>query len=94
MSMMACSATELELEPGACTTAIPRSVAAGRSTMSSPTPCRPITFRFGSAAMSEREQSGLERKRMPAASFASAIMPASVSGVGDDGDARFRLHAA
>ncbi len=38
MSMIACSATEFELEPGACTTATPRSVAAGRSTMSSPTP--------------------------------------------------------
>ena len=38
MSMRACSATESEFEPGACTTAMPRRVAAGRSTVSSPTP--------------------------------------------------------
>src|SRR5215470_16087450 len=79
MSRIACSATELELEPGACTTGMPSSVAAARSTMSRPTPCRPITLRFGNADMSAREQRGLERNRMPAASLASAIMPASLS---------------
>ena len=79
ISMMACSATELELEPGACTTATPRSVAAGKSTMSRPTPWRPTTFRRGQAAIRPRVQSGLERKRIPSASWAAATMPASVS---------------
>src|SRR4029453_14762954 len=79
MSMIACSATELELEPGACTTATPSSVAAGRSTMSRPTPCRPTTLSLGHAAILARLQSGLARNRMPSASFAAAIMPASVS---------------
>ncbi len=79
ISMIACSATEFELEPGACTTATPRSVAAGRSTMSRPTPWRPTTLSFGQAAIRLRVQSGLDRNRMPSASLATAIMPASVS---------------
>src|SRR6266496_2708793 len=79
MSMIACSATELELDPGAWTTATPRSVAAGRSTVSRPTPWRPTTLRLLQAAMSERVQFGLVRKRMPEASWAALIIPASVS---------------
>ena len=78
ISMIACSATEFELEPGACTTATPRSVAAGRSTMSRPTPWRPTTLSFGQAAIRLRVQSGLERNRIPSASLAAAIIPASL----------------
>ena len=51
ISIRACSATACEFEPGACTTATPRRVAAGMSTMSSPAPWRPTTFSFGQAAM-------------------------------------------
>src|SRR6266545_76099 len=79
MSMMACSATELELEPGAWTTATPRSVAALRSTVSRPTPWRPTTLRLLQAAISDRVQFGLMRKRMPEASSDALMIPASVS---------------
>src|SRR5215468_1006137 len=79
ISIMACSATELELEPGAWTTGMPSSVAAGRSMVSRPTPWRPTTLSSLHAAMSERVQSGLARKRMPEASCATLIIPASVS---------------
>src|SRR5713101_5041875 len=79
ISMIACSATELELEPGAWTTATPRSVAASRSTISSPAPWRPTTLSCLQAAMSERVQLGLVRKRMPDASWAALMIPASVS---------------
>src|SRR4029077_16910359 len=75
ISMIACSATEFELEPGACTTATPRSVAAGRSTMSRPTPWRPTTLSFRQAAIRLRVQSGLERNRIPSASLATATIP-------------------
>src|SRR5216683_726640 len=79
MSMTACSATELEFEPGAWTTAMPRSVAALRSMVSRPTPCRPTTLSCLQPAMRERVQAGLARKRMPSASCAPLSIPVSVS---------------
>ena len=79
ISIIACSATESELDPGACTTAMPSSVAAGRSTVSRPTPYRPTTFRFGHACMRERLQRGFMMNRMPAASRATESMPGSVA---------------
>ena len=41
-----CSAAETTLESGAFATTIPCRVAAPTSTLSTPTPARPITFRF------------------------------------------------
>ena len=41
----ACSATLMLLAPGALTTRIPRALAASRSTLSTPAPARPTTFR-------------------------------------------------
>src|SRR3989441_1350792 len=79
MSMTACSATELEFEPGAWTTAMPRSVAALRSMVSRPTPCRPTTLSCLQPAIRERVHAGLVRKRMPSASCATLSIPASVS---------------
>src|SRR6266481_8375728 len=79
MSMIACSATELEFEPGAWTTGIPRSVAAGRSMVSRPTPWRPTTLSCLHAAIKERVHRGLARKRIPDASWATLTMPASLS---------------
>src|ERR1700730_7358588 len=79
MSMTACSATELEFEPGAWTTAMPRSVAALRSMVSRPTPCRPTTLSCLQPAMRERVHAGLARKSMPSASCATLSIPASVS---------------
>src|SRR5260370_16104275 len=79
ISISACSATACEFEPGACTTAMPQRVAAGMSTVSSPTPCRPITFRFGQAAIRLSVQRGLVRKRMPWAPDAILTNASSVS---------------
>ncbi len=48
---MACSAVVIELPKGVFITTIPRSVAAGRSTLSTPIPARPITFSLSAAAI-------------------------------------------
>ena len=42
-----CSATEIALPPGVFITSTPAAVAASRSTLSTPTPARPITRSFG-----------------------------------------------
>ena len=46
ISVMACSAVVIELPNGVFITMMPRAVAAGISTLSTPMPARPITFRF------------------------------------------------
>ena len=46
ISVMACSAVVIELPNGVFITMMPRAVAAGMSTLSTPMPARPITFRF------------------------------------------------
>ena len=43
-SPIVCSAAETTVESGAFATTIPRRVAASTSTLSTPTPARPITF--------------------------------------------------
>src|SRR5689334_9852965 len=48
---MACSAVVMELPNGVFITTIPFAVAAGMSTLSTPMPARPMTFRFFAAAM-------------------------------------------
>src|SRR5258706_12599128 len=50
-SATACSAADTMLDVGALTTMTPRAVAAGTSTLSSPTPPRATTLRLGPAAM-------------------------------------------
>ena len=45
-----CSATDTALPPGVFITSTPAAVAAGRSTLSTPTPARPITFSLGAFA--------------------------------------------
>ena len=52
MSAIASSATLMLFAPGAFMTTIPRSVAAGTSTLSTPVPARAITLKRGAAAMS------------------------------------------
>ena len=47
---MACSAVVIELPNGVFITITPRAVAAGTSTLSTPMPARPITFRLLRAA--------------------------------------------
>src|SRR5688572_24345208 len=47
ISAMVCSATETALPPGVFITSTPACVAADRSTLSTPTPARPITRSFG-----------------------------------------------
>src|SRR6059036_2250181 len=79
ISISACSATACELEPGAWTTATPRRVAAGMSTVSSPTPCRPTTLSDRQAAIRLSVHRGRTRKRIPCASAAILTRPASVS---------------
>ncbi len=46
ISEMACSAVVMELPNGVFITMMPLAVAAGISTLSTPMPARPITFRF------------------------------------------------
>ena len=46
ISVMACSAVVIELPNGVFITMMPRAVAAGMSTLSTPMPARPITFRL------------------------------------------------
>ncbi len=48
---MACSAVVIELPKGVFITMMPRLVAAGRSTLSTPMPARPITFSLSAAAI-------------------------------------------
>ena len=45
ISVMACSAVVIELPNGVFITMMPRAVAGGMSTLSTPMPARPITFR-------------------------------------------------
>ena len=47
---MACSAVVMELPNGVFITITPRAVAAGMSTLSTPIPARPTTFRLSAAA--------------------------------------------
>ncbi len=47
---MASSAVETRLPPGEFMTMMPRRVAAARSTLSTPTPGRPMTLRFLAAS--------------------------------------------
>src|SRR5438093_1545856 len=79
MSISACSATAWEFEPGAGTPATPSRVAAGMSTVSRPTPCRPTTLSFVHAAIRLSVQLGRRRNSIPAASAATLASPASVS---------------
>ena len=46
-----CSAAEMTVDSGAFATTIPRRVAASTSTLSMPTPARPITFRLSARAI-------------------------------------------
>ena len=46
ISVIACSAVVIELPKGVFITMMPFAVAAGMSTLSTPMPARPITFRF------------------------------------------------
>src|SRR5437899_2592746 len=78
ISISACSATACEFDPGAWTTATPRRVAAGMSTLSRPTPWRPTTLSRLHASMREAEERGRPRNRMPWASAAVLIIPSSV----------------
>ena len=50
-SPIVCSAAETTFDSGAFATTIPRRVAASTSTLSTPTPARPITFRFVGGAI-------------------------------------------
>src|SRR5262245_25047626 len=79
INMSACSATACEFEPGAWTTATPSRVAAGMSTVSRPTPCRPTTLSDGQAAIRLSVQRGRMRNRIPCASAAIFTRPVSVS---------------
>src|ERR1035437_6712544 len=53
MSASVCSATETALPPGVFITSTPASVAASRSTLSTPTPARPMTRSLGAFSSTE-----------------------------------------
>ncbi len=61
MSAMVCSAADTMLEVGALQTMMPRSVAASTSTLSTPTPARPMILRFTPASMTSRVACVAER---------------------------------
>src|SRR5580658_2079213 len=52
MRAMACSAVVMELPSGVFMTSMPRCVAAGTSTLSTPMPARPMTFRLSASSSS------------------------------------------
>ena len=61
-----CSAAEMTVDSGAFATTIPRRVAASTSTLSTPTPARPITF--SRSALSRTAASIFVAERMTIAS--------------------------
>ena len=65
MSAMVCSAALTMLEVGALHTMTPRSVAASTSTLSTPTPARPMTRRRPPASMTSRVTFVAERTMSP-----------------------------
>ena len=64
-SAIVCSAAVTTLDCGALATTIPRLVAASTSTLSTPTPARPITRRFVAWPISSAVIFVAERIRMP-----------------------------
>ena len=56
-----CSAAETTFDSGAFATTIPRRVAASTSTLSTPTPARPITFSLSALSMSSAVSFDAER---------------------------------
>ena len=65
ISEMACSAVVMELPKGVFITMTPAAVAAGMSTLSTPMPARPITFRFLAAFSTSAVSLVAERMAMP-----------------------------
>ena len=63
---MACSAVVIEFPKGVFITITPAAVAAGMSTLSTPMPARPITFRFVAAASTSLSTLVDERMARPA----------------------------
>ena len=72
---MACSAVVIELPKGVFITTIPLEVAAGMSTLSTPMPARPMTFRLVAAAMTSLSALVAERTARP--SYWSMILSSS-----------------
>ncbi len=71
-SATACSAAETMFEVGALTTITPRAVAAGTSTLSSPTPARATTFSRFDAASASASTMVAERTSSASASASAA----------------------
>ena len=65
ISEMACSAVVIELPKGVFITITPAAVAAGMSTLSTPIPARPTTFRFLAALSTSAVSLVAERTAMP-----------------------------
>ena len=64
-----CSAAVTTLDCGALATTMPRFVAAGTSTLSTPTPARPIAFRRVARSMTSAVSFVAERMRIPSYSL-------------------------
>jgi hypothetical protein len=65
MSATACSAAATAFDSGAFATTIPRRVAAGMSTLSTPVPALPMTLSFVARSMRSGVSLVAERMRMP-----------------------------
>ena len=81
---MVCSAVVMELPSGVFITTMPRAVAAGMSTLSTPMPARPTTFSFSAAAMISAVTLVAERMARPSkapmqAFSSSGVMPGFTS---------------
>ena len=60
-----CSAAEMTVDSGAFATTMPRRVAASTSTLSTPTPARPITLSRSARSIRSRVSFVAERTTMP-----------------------------
>ena len=79
-SAIVCSAAVTTLDCGALATTMPRLVAAATSTLSTPTPARPMAFRRVARSMTSAVSFVAERMRMPSySSMRSRWSPSSTS---------------
>ena len=76
------SAVEIVFPPGVFITTMPRSVAASTSTLSTPTPALPTTFRFGAASITFRVTFVSDRTTNAETFATIGIKSASPSGFG------------
>ena len=81
MRPIICSDTSMELQPAALHTAMPRSLAAARSSRSTPTPVRHTTLQRSSFSMISRVSGRAPWKIMPSAPRPASASSSSLAGL-------------